>query len=626
MMASPEVQRPTNRDIRVLDLQPGSRNDDLKCDIRTVSLDAKPDFETLSYVWGQAPARDSIEVSHQRMLITPNLYSALRRLRYEDKRRTVWIDQLCINQWDAEDKANQVSLMRDIYRVCSHCVMWLGEIPDSTHGFDHEDAEAVFEFIRYVAEMDLEQPSDDNTTTTTTAPAPPSSDHHHHLDDEDLPTLFQNTPSGTTARKAFAAFAMYGNPWWRRIWTIQEAILPHTASFHWGPLSIARSSIILAAQRLKNGSRGFLAAFSPLFQARRRQHDELLRWLLYPVHGILHSWNGEVPLDLFMRWRHRQATDARDKVYALLGLLPAKVLPSAQACSYALSVPELFAQVTTDLMRYEGGLRPLVAASEMVHVTEELPSWAIDFACSNRVGKRQLKWWGHSHRYRQFSACGKHKLRFKVADEGRALYLTGVLVDRVLKVNSVYTVADDEPLIRGRVWDIISSAEGLLELFIASRPDLPSYPGGGSWDSALWRTMLGDLIMDEFPIDSARDEHEKHFKRARDRLAQGKPEVPNIVLESLRGMIPNHAFFITEKGYIGIGPPQTSAGDQVWIFYGGQVPFVMRKGEEDGDRGGGSGNDDQDRTLTLVGDTYVHGIMDGEAVKHGYAVQTVRIR
>ncbi|KAF1847615.1 HET-domain-containing protein, partial [Cucurbitaria berberidis CBS 394.84] len=588
----------SGREIRVLDLLPGSWNDVVKCDIRIVSLDGNAAYEALSYVWGESPDTKSIEVSGQRVLITLNLYSALRRLRYSDRKRAIWIDQLCINQWDISEKEIQVSLMRDTYRACSHCVLWLGEIPDATQGFGQEDAEAVFDFITSVAEKDLALPRERS--------------------EQELPTLLQDGHQGEKARKAFAAFAMYGNPWWQRIWTIQESILPDSAELVWGPLSISRKDVMLVARRLKHGPRGNLTSFSVAFQARRRQHDELLRWLLYPVHGFLHSQNGEEPLDLFMRWRHRQATDPRDKVYALLGLLPANILPNAQSCSYLVSVPLLFSQVTLDLIRYEGGLRPLVAASEMAHRTLQLPTWAIDFACSNRVGKRQLKWWGHSHRYGQFSAGGTRELQFAVSNAGKTLALTGALVDQVLDVNEVYTVADDEPLLRSRVWDIMSSSEELVQRFMASQTDLKTYPGGGSWSSALWRAMIGDLIMDEFPIERAKDSHEKPFTQARDRIAQGKPEVPNPVLESLRGMVPNHAFFITESGYIGIGPPHTLPGDQVWVFHGGKVPFLMRKFER-GDVG------DQTNRLTLVGDAYVHGIMDGEAVKDGHDAHTVLI-
>jgi hypothetical protein len=62
-------------------------------------------------------------------------------------------------------------------------------------------------------------------------------------------------------------------------------------------------------------------------------------------------------------------------------------------------------------------------------------------------------------------------------------------------------------------------------------------------------------------------------------------------------------FFITKKGYFGMGPAQLAEGDQVYILAGGKVPLVLRPVLES-----------QPNTFELVGDCYVHGVMDGEAV------------
>jgi hypothetical protein len=86
--------------------------------------------------------------------------------------------------------------------------------------------------------------------------------------------------------------------------------------------------------------------------------------------------------------------------------------------------------------------------------------------------------------------------------------------------------------------------------------------------------------------------------------------------ESLVGMMENQTFFITKSGYIGIGPPDTSPGDRVWVFKGGNVPFVMRDA-------GAEGKDQPQ--LTLVGDAYVHEIMDGEAMDNQSQMQCVHI-
>jgi hypothetical protein len=62
--------------------------------------------------------------------------------------------------------------------------------------------------------------------------------------------------------------------------------------------------------------------------------------------------------------------------------------------------------------------------------------------------------------------------------------------------------------------------------------------------------------------------------------------------------------FVTEKGYIGLGHETCAADDIVCIFTGGEVPYIVRAA---------GGRDD----YTFLGECYVHGIMDGEAMGGG---------
>jgi len=59
-------------------------------------------------------------------------------------------------------------------------------------------------------------------------------------------------------------------------------------------------------------------------------------------------------------------------------------------------------------------------------------------------------------------------------------------------------------------------------------------------------------------------------------------------------------FFISEKGYMGLAPITARAGDAICILFGGQVPFILRE------------RDDSEHSM--IGECYVHGIMDGEAI------------
>lgn len=465
--------RSADREIRLLDLLPGGRYDPIRCATRVVSLDQNPAFETVSYVWGDSIEERAIEVSGRSIPITKNLYAGLLRLRQTNEERTLWIDQICINQWDLEEKAAQVALMRDIYRQCTQCVTWMGGLTRDGCEVLIRDAEAVFDFLRQVAAAKITPLSG-------------------------LPVLFEQSSEGLAARRAFEAFSMYGNPWWSRIWTVQEAIIPSSGILVWGPLSIPREDVLAAARNLRDLAN--LPSLPEGFAFYRHTYTELLRRLLYPVHGFNHSKTDNA-LNLLMRWRHREFTDPRDKVYALLGMISPSAIPNAQSCDYTRGVSRLFAQVTRDLINHEGGLRPLLGACEMPQQTPDIASWAIDFACVNRIGKRQLRWWGHSHRYRVFSACGENALALCDAADSQILGLQGVNVDDVIGTVELLRVSAQDAIKFHELSKPLTNCFQLLNRFCDAESAPSMYNDGFTWESAFCRTLVGDLIMDELPVD-----------------------------------------------------------------------------------------------------------------------------
>jgi hypothetical protein len=60
--------------------------------------------------------------------VKPNLDAALRQFRRNQGKnnRVIWIDAICINQEDLEERSRQVKLMRRIYTNSSRLVVWLG--------------------------------------------------------------------------------------------------------------------------------------------------------------------------------------------------------------------------------------------------------------------------------------------------------------------------------------------------------------------------------------------------------------------------------------------------------------------------------------------------------------------
>ena len=88
-------------------------------ELRTESHLLTPDlhFDAISYVWGSAPASVRVKCNDGMLMLTPSAFQMLGYLYLykPEPQRPIWIDAICINQNDAEEKAVQVPLMHRIY-------------------------------------------------------------------------------------------------------------------------------------------------------------------------------------------------------------------------------------------------------------------------------------------------------------------------------------------------------------------------------------------------------------------------------------------------------------------------------------------------------------------------------
>ncbi|KAF2654540.1 hypothetical protein K491DRAFT_564395, partial [Lophiostoma macrostomum CBS 122681] len=110
--------------------RPDGSDSSIQCDLRVINLEPGnfPSFAALSYVWGIATATEGHFVSCgvYTLRVTPNCHSALWHLRERLGGFTIWIDALCINQKDEEEKMYQISMMGDIYSKAETMYVWLG--------------------------------------------------------------------------------------------------------------------------------------------------------------------------------------------------------------------------------------------------------------------------------------------------------------------------------------------------------------------------------------------------------------------------------------------------------------------------------------------------------------------
>ena len=103
------------QEIRTLTLKRGAFNDPTTCTLDTVSLADHPRYTALSYVWGDANDRLPIHVDGLLFSATKNLALALQYIRKADQDQVLWVDAICINQADIDERNNQVSLMGTLY-------------------------------------------------------------------------------------------------------------------------------------------------------------------------------------------------------------------------------------------------------------------------------------------------------------------------------------------------------------------------------------------------------------------------------------------------------------------------------------------------------------------------------
>ena len=115
--------------IRVLNLHHASKHAPLPGTLEAVDLSQNPVpcFNALSYVWGQNRSpEDRIICNGHDLTITASCHDALQALREKHGNITIWVDAICINQKDENEKAIQVPLMQLIYLKAKSVYIWLG--------------------------------------------------------------------------------------------------------------------------------------------------------------------------------------------------------------------------------------------------------------------------------------------------------------------------------------------------------------------------------------------------------------------------------------------------------------------------------------------------------------------
>ncbi|KAJ4285980.1 hypothetical protein N0V90_013546 [Kalmusia sp. IMI 367209] len=129
-------------EIRLVCLLPSlNKASPIKCELFYISLDRPASerfYEALSYTWGGSAAAHTILLNNGQFDVTDNLHAALLELRLEKQPRYLWVDAICINQFDVLERNREVLRMLGIYQNAQQVVVWLGtDIPYTGSAMDH---------------------------------------------------------------------------------------------------------------------------------------------------------------------------------------------------------------------------------------------------------------------------------------------------------------------------------------------------------------------------------------------------------------------------------------------------------------------------------------------------------
>jgi Heterokaryon incompatibility protein (HET) len=180
------------REIRLLRLSRRTPFDVFTCELIHTVLDATPPFEVISYTWGDPDKCHGVVVDGQWMRTTTNAHEVLKDRAPRFGVRLLWLDAVCIDQRNTDEKSVQVALMGELYRRASRVVVWLGD----------GDADGAYSFLLHLQS---------NIST-------------YQANDDDL---IRELGAGSVDSRWSALIALVEHPYWKRTWISKSAHLVH---------------------------------------------------------------------------------------------------------------------------------------------------------------------------------------------------------------------------------------------------------------------------------------------------------------------------------------------------------------------------------------------------------------
>jgi len=297
------------REIRLFNWTTSGKSDEVCGVLVTRSLNDDLYYDALSYVWGGTPGKNSpsIMVNGQSVLITKNLHAALRAFGLKGIKRPIWIDSVCINQKDKEERLRQVKSMGEIYRRAANVHIWLGEVEGFTkEPTYHIGTDYLRRFLNELSAL---------------------------VSDKDM----ISTPFYRITRVPIGDYSadrlikrMTTSDWFSRMWVIQESAFAQNTTMHFGVWScswMAGEEAVRFLRRLKFASA--CPDWDIIIQSRsvgsRRVRYSAGSWYSPMINllevSVLNYYGSRPPpdlLDLLYETREKESADPRDRIFGLL--------------------------------------------------------------------------------------------------------------------------------------------------------------------------------------------------------------------------------------------------------------------------------------------------------------------
>lgn len=602
--------------LRLIRFDPDYENDpngNIYCELSQINPWGKCiNYHCLSYCWGEEgksrliflKMSDNPDAHYTHFVVTENLFTALYSIKSTKPGEWLWIDAISINQNDLSERSAQVAMMKEIYSKAASVIIWLGASEAAI------TADPVISSIstRFFEDTKLEHSSIIGPDGLKLNP-----DDLDQLKKSTITTIGTQTP--TKAYEILAEF--FSLPWFRRVWVLQEAFSNTTVTVQIGVLSHSWGSIILAALWQSFLARTYTANSerSVVNSAPRGAGHLPELWL-----GLLHNrgLRGLSMVELVCRARDFQASDPRDKVFALLGLandINTGTRPLGLQPNYHISKEEVYCEFATSIIQKTRQLDILSAVDRFTKEALPLnvPTWMPDLD----VSVATIRGLGFPRKYNAASSSQVDSYTIKSRfDDRDVLSFSGFIIDSVSPtMSNLLTLSkdlrlylDNEPNAVSKLWtdyvhlDTLSDPKETLMSYIhtltaagfALPTSFPKHPLG----DIVPPQQVPSLIYDFAAYHSRTDHAFSIFPDPSYLMCLDGGDADQFAVLAGKACH-ERKFFLTQEGRMGLCPRGTVAWDKIVVLYGGSVPYVLREW--------------QNGMWLFVGECYVDGMMFGEA-------------